>query len=75
MKKSIHIISPKKQQKGICRLNPVYSIFNMSLCRQPKYKIICQKSPRSSEFSLTNSGQKSLTRFISPRVNNHSIEC
>jgi len=42
----------------------------------PKYKMICLKSPKSSEHAifLTNSGQKSFTMFISSCFNNCSIE-
>jgi len=28
------------------------SIFNVSSCRKPKYKMICLKSPKSSEFAI-----------------------
>jgi len=41
----------------------------------PKYKMICLKSPKSSEFAIFfNSGQKSLTKFISSYCNNYLIE-
>ena len=52
MKKGIHIMNPKKQNKY---MSPYY--FFMSSCRV-----------------YTNSGQKSLTMFISSCFNNDSIE-
>jgi len=36
--------------------------------------MICLKSPKSSEFAKKNSGQKSLTMFISSNFNNYSID-
>jgi len=46
------------------------------IVESPKHKMICLKSPKSSEFAvfLTNRGQKSLTMFISSCFNNYSIE-
>ena len=48
----------------------------MSSCRKPQIQNDLPKSPKSSEFVifLTNSGQKSLTMFISSFFNNYSIE-
>jgi len=62
MKKGIHIMNPKKAYVTVL-LFILYSIWVH--VESPKYKMICLKSPNSSEFAifLTNSGQKSLTMF------------
>ena len=70
MKKGMHIINPIKPKKYT---SPYY----FSICIQygkPKIEIIFL-TPESSAFVffLTNSGQKSLTIFISSCFNNYSI--
>jgi len=76
MKKGIHIMNPEKQKHCICHRTTFYSIFDMSSCIKPKFKMICQKSQKSSEVAifLTNSGQKSVTMSSSSCFNNCSIE-
>ena len=74
MKKGIHIMN-KKNKKGYVT---VLLLILYSICRSPKYKMICLKSPKSSEFAIfltnTYSGQKSLTMFISSYCNNYLVE-
>ena len=67
MKKGIHI-------KSICHRTTFYFIFNMSSCRKPEIQNALPKITKLSAFVLTNSGQKSLTMFISSCFNNYSIE-
>ena len=71
----IYIVNLKKQKKSICHwlLFIPYSIWVH--VESPKYIMICLKSPKSSEFDivLANSGQISLTMFISSCFNNCSI--
>ena len=72
----IYIVNLKKQKKSICHwlLFIPYSIWVH--VESPKYIMICLKSPKSSEFDivLANSGQISLTMFISSCVINYSID-
>ena len=65
MKKGIHIVNLKTQKKEMspyfCFLYPIRVHIE-----SPKCEMIFLKSPKSSFlFLLTNSGQKSLTMFIS----------
>jgi len=76
MKKGIHIMNPKKQNKY---MSPYYFLFYIqwAYVESPKYKMICLKSPKSSEIAVffkTNSGQKPLTMFISSCFNNYRNE-
>ena len=52
MKKGIHIMNPEKQKHCICHRTTFYSILDMSSCIKPKFKMICQKSPKSSEVAI-----------------------
>jgi len=65
----------KKANRSICHRSSFYSIFDMSSCREYVIQNDLAKTPKSMEFTivLTNSGQKSLTIFISSCVNNYSI--
>jgi len=52
MKKGTDIVYLKQQKKYMSRTRTTfYSIFNMNSCRKPKYKMICLKSPKTSEFA------------------------
>ena len=67
----------KKTKIGICHRTTYYSIFNMSSCRKPEYNNELPKltNIKSREFAKKyNSGQKSLSMFISSWFNNLSIE-
>ena len=58
----------------------MYHLFRNALvyvvCICPKYKMICLKSPKSSEFAIIfkNSGQNSLTMLILSFFNNYSLD-
>ena len=74
MKNGIDIMNPKKQNKITVLLFVLYSMWVH--VESPKYKMICLKSPKSSEFAIKkkNSGQKSLTMLILSYFNNFSID-
>ena len=73
MKNGIDIMNPKKQNKITVLLFVLYSMWVH--VESPKYKMICLKSPKSSEFAIKkNSGQKSLSMLILSYFNNFSID-
>ena len=67
MKKGIHIMNPKKQKKGYVTilLFILYSIWVH--VESLKYKMICLKSPKSSEFAI-------FFKLILSFFNNYSID-
>jgi len=67
MKKRIHVVIKKRKKESIC---------HRISAKKAKYKMICQNSPKSSEFAicLVDSGQKSLAMFMSSCFNIYSIK-
>jgi len=65
MKKGIHIMNPKKQKKVyVTVILVLYSIFNITHVESPKYKIICLKSPNSSEIAKKNEQWSKILSYV-----------
>ena len=64
MKKGIHIVNLKKSKTKVYVTVLLFILYSIWVhIESPKYKMICLKSPKSSEFAKNNyknSGQKSL---------------